>query len=230
MRATLQKTSLIDYPDRVAAVLFFPHCNMRCPWCHNRQLVLPREIEQETGFLELDEIFVFLEKRKTVLSGLVITGGEALYRHELGPLVLKAQEMGYKVKLDTNGMCPESLEKLLLAAPPDFIAFDLKIAPERYKELGGNGAALIKSADILRASGIDHEYRSLSLPTDYFGKADIQALAPLADQSPWYFGPFKTGNCLDEAWDEKKESVKEEAQVLVNYAIELGKNARLRGF
>jgi pyruvate formate lyase activating enzyme len=95
------------------------------------------------------------------------------------------------------------------AARPDFIALDLKLAPERYGELlpaGGAipnpGEALKKSADLIRASGIAHEFRSLALPNSFFGPADIASLIPLAGNSNWHIRPFRPGNCLDPAWDE----------------------------
>ena len=120
------------------------------------------------------------------------------------------------VKLDTNGMCPAMLEKLFCRkeTSPDYIALDLKIAPERYVELlpathrqgtkenaFNPGEALIQSAALIRNSGITHEYRTLALPGGFISQTDMEALTPLANDAPWHIRPFRGGNCLDPAWN-----------------------------
>ncbi|GHT92248.1 anaerobic ribonucleoside-triphosphate reductase activating protein [Spirochaetia bacterium] len=209
---SLRKTSLVDYPGKIASVIFFPGCNLRCPWCQNRELVLSPE--KAPGAIPLEHALEQIDKRRNILGGVVLSGGEpALYR-DLPALVrrIKAPDKlgrpGLPVKLDTNGTFPAVLEELLSQPDtrPDYIAMDLKIAPSRYAELahGANSleAALQKSTALIRGSGIAHEFRSLILPGGFFGPADKEALAPLAGDSPWYFRPFRPGNCLDPAWDE----------------------------
>lgn len=215
----LRKTSLIDYPGLVSAVIFFPGCNLRCPWCHNGELVTGGP---PAGFIPLDEALGFLEKRRRVLGGVVLSGGEPTLVPELPDLAGRIRAAGLKIKLDTNGMLPQALEKLFSSEKtrPDYIALDLKLAPERYGELlppagargpGGPadpggikpaaGERLRRSAALIRGSGIAHEFRSLSLPAPYFGKEDLAALAPLAGTSPWHIRPFIPGNCLDPRWN-----------------------------
>jgi pyruvate formate lyase activating enzyme len=154
---------------------------------------------------------------------------------ELPDFVENIKKLSLKVKLDTNGMFPEMLEKLSSReeTKPDFIALDLKIAPERYRELlppgitFNAGDALTKSADLIRKSGISHEYRTLALPGSFITKKDIEALAPLADKSPWRFRLFRGGNCLESAWDSLEESTAEasaRAEILAEKARRLGKN------
>ena len=170
-----------------------------------------------------------MKKRRSVLGGVVLSGGEPCLYGDLPELVKEIKKMSLLVKLDTNGMLPAMLEKLFSRKEtlPDYIALDLKLSPSRYSELIPAAAAenadtfnpaeaLIKSAELIRESGINHEFRSLLLPSVlwpsipgssvseavyYFSEKDIQALTPLAGNSPWFFRPFQSGNCLDPAWN-----------------------------
>jgi pyruvate formate lyase activating enzyme len=196
-------------------VIFFPGCNLRCPWCHNRELVLEKEDDGGGGadYITVDEALSRIEKRRNVLGGVVLSGGEPTLFPGLDKLIARIKSMGLKVKLDTNGMLPGVLEKLFTdpAARPDYVAMDLKLAPERYGALlpgtaGNNspGEMLTYSAALVRSSGIPHEFRSLFLPDGYFGPKDRLALAPLAGNSVWHIRSFVPGNCLDPAWNEKE--------------------------
>jgi pyruvate formate lyase activating enzyme len=238
-----RKTSLVDYPGKLAAVIFFPGCNLRCPWCQNRELVIPAHGAQKTlGTSKmvptLEDALAHIEKRRNVLGGVVLSGGEpALYR-DLPELIRKIGKLGLPVKLDTNGTQPLVLEKLFLNSDtrPSYIAMDLKIAPSRYAELlrrqelsplaakntkqdsqaeaDSLAFALQKSACLIRASGILHEFRSLALPAHFFTGDDIKALASLAGNSPWVIRPFVPGNCLDSEWDKFEMSSAAEIEVL----------------
>jgi pyruvate formate lyase activating enzyme len=238
----LRKTSFVDYPALVSAVIFFYGCNLRCPWCHNRELVTGREIP-ETGAnpphlagkdnVELEKALEHIEKRRKVLGGVVLSGGEPTLFSGLPEVIARIKALKLRIKIDTNGMRPDILEKLFSdpLSRPDYIAMDLKLAPERYVELlpgavfgaglsasmdrpagsfarpestdpGLNpGERLRRSAELIRQSGIAHEFRSLTLPRPWFGKNDLDALAPLAGSSPWHIRSFVPGNCLDPAWD-----------------------------
>jgi pyruvate formate lyase activating enzyme len=204
----LRKTSLVDYPGRVSSVIFLPGCNLRCPWCQNRELVLlGASPAPGTGdFIPPGEALSLIGKRRNMLGGVVISGGEPALHPALGALIGEIHGLGLPVKLDTNGLFPPVLRKLLEdpLSRPDYIALDLKLAPRRYGELLPRGSlfdpgALAESAALLRDRGPEHEFRSLALPG--FGEDDIKALAPLAGNSPWNIRPFKPGNCLDPAWD-----------------------------
>ena len=254
MKIVLRKTSLADYPGKVSAVLFFPGCSLRCPWCHNRDLVLGKEKEQ---LVTVDESLAYLKKRRDVLGGAVLSGGEPCLWNELPYLIPEIKKLKLPVKLDTNGLHPVMLEKIFSREEtrPDYTALDLKIAPSRYGELlpldntaaaaacpdGENkspapqdpGENLIQSASLLRRAGIAHEYRSLALPCGFITEKDIEALAPLADSAPWYFRPFRGGNCLDPSWDGLEESTEKalvRAEALAAKARELGKNGLCRQF
>jgi pyruvate formate lyase activating enzyme len=248
----LRKTSLVDYPGEIAAVFFFPGCNLRCPWCQNRELVLGNSPEGSPGgnpdfFISREAAFAHIQKRRAVLGGVVLSGGEPALCGELPALVRRIKDLGLKVKLDTNGMAPGILAGLLGEEDtrPDYIALDLKVSPGRYGELlprragpaagtewpdnaGGPekpGDALKESAALIRASGIPHEFRTLVFPNGFFTGRDIADLAPLAAGSPWYFRPFRPGNCLDPAWDALDETKPEETEALARTARERGARA-----
>jgi len=222
-RILLRKTSLVDYPGRVSSVLFFSGCNLRCPWCHNRELVLGETEDIAENLVGADEALAHIRKRSTVLGGVVLSGGEPCLWDGLPELIMEIKQIKTPdgplgLKLDTNGMFPDMLEKLLSRREysPDYIAMDLKLAPGRYSELlppspAGSpaatpfdpAAALAQSAALLRQSGVAHEFRSLNLPGGFFGEEDIAALRPLAADSPWHFRDFAGGNCIDPGWNNR---------------------------
>ena len=143
MLAGLQKTTLVNFPRRVAAAVFLPGCNIRCPYCHNAELALasPSSFtanqESSNDYYELSEIYTFLERRKNLISGLVISGGEPFMSPALFELIERAKSLNLAVKIDTNGLFPERIEEVLRSSnlKPDMIAIDVKTSPERYGEL-----------------------------------------------------------------------------------------------
>lgn len=157
--AGLQKTTLLDYPGKLAAVLFLRGCNLRCPFCHNAPLT-------ECGPGEIDEadVFTFLEKRRKLLDGVCLTGGEPLLQPELPELIRRIRSLGLSVKLDTNGTLPDRLGALLKEGLLDYVAMDIKNAPERYAETTGvrgiDISRIMRSASLLLESGLDFEFRT----------------------------------------------------------------------
>jgi pyruvate formate lyase activating enzyme len=221
---SLRKTSLVDYPGRVCAVIFLPGCNLRCPWCQNRELITP----EGPGRVPLEEALELIKRRRKLLGGVVLSGGEPTLYRNLGDLAGKLHGIGLPVKLDTNGMNPPLLRELLAdkASRPDYIALDLKLAPGRYGELlprAAQGAAfdpaaaLAESAALIQEAPVLREYRSLALPGK-FGPGDIEALAPLARGGPWRFRPFLPGNCLDPAWNSLPAAGEKETAALAERA------------
>ena len=154
------KFSLIDYPGKVSAVIFTQGCNFRCPFCHNRELVLP-ELFQEC--IPEDEISDFLLKRKKQLDGVVITGGEPTIQNDLIEFISEIKNMGFLIKLDTNGSQPKTIQKLINSGSVDYIAMDIKAPLEKYHQLIGvnfDRKAIEKSIELIRSSKIDFEFRT----------------------------------------------------------------------
>ena len=159
--AGLQKNTLLDYPGKIACTVFLAGCNLRCPFCHNPSLVLPRRAEPPA--MGDGELLEFLKKRRGLLEGVCITGGEPTLHRDLRSLVEKITALGYPVKLDTNGTNPEMLRQLLEAGLLSYVAMDIKNAPGEYQKTCG-GADVVEqveeSVKILRNSGIDYEFRT----------------------------------------------------------------------
>lgn len=157
----MQKLTLLDYPGKVACTVFLSGCNLRCPYCHNPGLVLPDQINAP-GIPE-SEVFAFLEQRKGKLDGICITGGEPTLQPELPGFLEKLRELGYAIKLDTNGTYPGMLKGLLRDGILDYVAMDIKNSPQRYAETCGGADVLSgvrESVDLLLDSSIEYEFRT----------------------------------------------------------------------
>ncbi len=156
-----QKSSLIDYPGKTSCVLFIMGCNFDCPYCHNAGLV--RGDQEVPAFLNEKWLFDFLEKRKGLLDGVVITGGEPTLYDDLAALCEKIQKAGYPIKLDTNGSRPDLLKKLLDAGLLDYIAMDIKTDPYGYSPYIVKNYSpddIITSIRLIIESGVPHEFRT----------------------------------------------------------------------
>jgi len=153
-----QRFSLIDYPAKISAIIFTQGCNFRCPYCHNPELVDPKLF---TSAIDEDLILSFLRKRVGKLDGVVITGGEPLLQHDLIEFIKKVKEMGYLIKLDTNGSYPEKLERLLDLI--DYIAMDIKAPLEKYHDVVRTDVCtekIMESITIILNGDIDYEFRT----------------------------------------------------------------------
>ena len=152
--------TLLDYPGRVACTVFFGGCDMRCPFCHNAELLdgtAPAVMDDE-------ELLAFLKKRKGLLDGVAITGGEPLLQKDVPEIAARIRELGYPVKLDTNGMHPDRLRKMIDAGLIQYIAMDIKNSPERYAETAGlkeiDLAPIQESISLLMQGKTDYEFRT----------------------------------------------------------------------
>ena len=156
----LNKTTLLDYPGCVAATIFVGGCNFRCPFCHNGDLVL------HSGELESygeEEIFAFLRKRKNVLEGVCVTGGEPTLYKELPEFIGKIKSLGYKVKLDTNGSNPKMLKELVESGMINYVAMDIKAPLENYDKVSGVSVDMEKieqSVEFLKNGQVPYEFRT----------------------------------------------------------------------
>ena len=155
----LQKTTLLDYPGRVACTVFLSGCNLRCPFCHNAALVT----SSPPPAMGEDAFFAFLDKRRGILDGVCVTGGEPTLRPELPEFLRKIRDKGFLVKLDTNGTDPALLRRLLKEGLVDYAAMDIKGAPSRYAEICGGADVLERvreSAALLMEGSVDYEFRT----------------------------------------------------------------------
>jgi len=189
--AHLVPTSLLDYPDRVAAVLFTAGCNFRCPFCHNAELVLPEKI-RELQLTGKQEVFRALEERRGFLDGVVITGGEPTLQPDLREFIREARQLGLLVKLDTNGSRPEVLEDLLAAGLLDYVAMDVKAPLNRYSDFAGvpvGLSAIERSIRLVRERAPDYEFRTTVAPG--IQREDLREIAALlAGSRCWFLQPF----------------------------------------
>lgn len=161
----LQKTSLNEFPGRIAAIVFTQGCNFRCPYCHNPELVKP---ELFTDLIPEAEVLEFLERRRGKLDGVSITGGEPLLQPDLPFFLDKVKKKGYELKLDTNGSEPEILERLIKDGLVDYLAMDIKGPAARYAEIAGapiDTEKIRRSIAIIMASPIDYEFRTTLVPS-----------------------------------------------------------------
>lgn len=158
--AYLQKTSFIDYPGRISAIIFTQGCNFRCPYCHNPELVIP---ERYCETIRLEDVFSYLEKRRGKLDAVVITGGEPTLQTKLIPFMQRIKTMGFLVKLDTNGSRPQVMREAIAKGLPDYIAMDIKAPLDKYASVAGslvNITDIKDSIDLIMKSGISYEFRT----------------------------------------------------------------------
>ena len=154
----LQKLTLLDYPQKMACTVFTVGCNFRCPFCHNNSLV-----ECNVQQLTTDEILVFLKKRKNVLEGLCLTGGEPLLQVDVAEFLTEVKKLGYLVKLDTNGAFPHKLKQLVELGLVDYVAMDIKNSPSMYQQTAGANVdmdAICQSVEFLKSGVVDYEFRT----------------------------------------------------------------------
>ena len=155
----LQKISLVDYPDKIASVLYTPGCNLRCPFCHNWKIAT----NPQPPFLQEGIALEILESRKKYVDAVVITGGEPCMHKELPKFLAKLKERGFSVKLDTNGFFPDILEECL--GYVDYVAMDVKTCVEKYKLLGAQDTSgLMKTMEILKMGKVPYEFRTTVVP------------------------------------------------------------------
>ncbi|MBQ6066054.1 MAG: anaerobic ribonucleoside-triphosphate reductase activating protein [Clostridia bacterium] len=198
----LQKLTLLDYPGHTACTVFTGGCNLRCPFCHNAPLVL--EPNGNAPFTE-EEIFALLDRRRGILDGVAVTGGEPLLQTDIGDFLRKVKDRGFAVKLDTNGFFPDRLEALLRDGLVDYAAMDVKNRPEKYALTCGletaDLAAVEKSMKLLTESGIEYEFRT-TVVKEFHTADDIEAIAKWISGAKRYFlqafkdsGELLSGGC-----------------------------------
>ena len=182
-----QKLTILDYPGKVACIVFTPGCNFRCPFCHNASLVT--HIDRET-YIDVDEVLTYLKKRQGLLDGVVITGGEPLLQDGIEEFIAEIKSLGYAVKLDTNGSFPEKLISIVEKGLVDYVAMDIKNSKEKYGMTVGvenfDITPVEKSVDFLKQGKVDYEFRT-TVVKDFHTLEDIQDIVVWLKGAHKYF-------------------------------------------
>jgi len=172
----LQKLTLLDYPTKTACTIFTGGCNFRCPFCHNASLVV--DVNEGERY-EAEDVLAFLKKRVGLLDGVCVTGGEPLLQKDIKEFLGNIKDMGYAVKLDTNGYSPEKLMEIVDGGLIDYVAMDIKNCKEKYSETAGidiDISKIEKSVSFIMTSGIDYEFRT-TVVKEYHTLSDIEKIA-----------------------------------------------------
>lgn len=213
----IEKLTLLDYPGKLAAIIFTQGCNFRCQYCYNPMLVWPFEdgrlkYQRDHSQINESDLFEFLESRRGKLDGIVITGGEPTLHNDLPEFAKKIKDMGFAVKLDSNGTNPDALIPLLRGVAPagegvcepliDYIAMDIKAPLAKYELVANvpvNLDNIQKSIEIIKSSGLPYEFRTTLVP-GFHALEDIAAMGQLISQngkaSKWYLQFFKSDTDL----------------------------------
>ncbi len=184
----LQKTTLLDFPGKLACTVFTGGCNFRCPFCHNASLVMrPSEVEE----ISVGDFLSYISKRSGLLDGVCITGGEPLLNKDIDGFIKSIRELGLLIKLDTNGTFPERLEHLLDSGLVDYVAMDIKNSPEKYALTAGvdkdlDISLLQKSIDIIINKAPDYEFRT-TVVRELHDENDIRSITHWLKDTRRYF-------------------------------------------
>ena len=211
--AGLQRTSLVDWPEKICSTLFIAGCNFRCGFCHNPELVITSEIEKLEPMTE-NELLTALVERKRLIDGVCITGGEPLMSPETVKLIRKIKDKGLAVKLDTNGSVPTLLKTLIDEKLVDYVAMDIKGTKERYPAISCsniNVGLIEESIKILKESNIDYEFRT-TVVKGMLEKKDVVGIGHWLKGSKAYYLQQFVGNekTLDEKYMGRKSYTPDE--------------------
>ena len=214
--AHLLPTTLIDYPNRVAALIYTSGCNFRCPFCHNSELVLPEKI-QKMQLIPENDVLYFLRERGNFLDALSITGGEPTLHDDLPRFIKRVKQLGLLVKLDTNGSRPEVLKGLFDSHLLDYVAMDVKGPAARYSELAGAQVdldAIRRSIELIMKNAPDYEFRTTVAPT--ITPTDIENTVELVNGAKRYFLQAfvvpEGKDLVDPSWNDKSALSKTELE------------------
>lgn len=222
-----QKTTLLDFPGKVAATVFTGGCNFRCPFCHNASLVLnPNEVD------DIDEEYVlsYLKKRKGILDGVCITGGEPLLQKDIVSFVEKIKEIGLLIKIDTNGSYFNALKDIINSGCVDYIAMDIKNSFEKYAATIGLPEIpenVIKSIAAIMSSGVDYEFRT-TVVKEFHTIEDIESISREIKGAKRYFLQKFTdsGELIADGYSAHSD---EDMKNMLDIAVKYVPNAQLRG-
>ena len=205
----LQKMTLIDYPDKIAATVFTVGCNFRCSFCHN-----PDIVKNGLATITEKEFFDFLSKRKKLLEGIVITGGEPTLHRDLVDFISQIKDMGYLVKLDSNGTKPHVLKRLIKNDLIDYVAMDIKAPWSKYRDVVCRETDVSKikeSVKILKEGNVDYEFRSTVLPELHSLDDLVKMARQIKGAKKYYLQQFVAGdNLMDESFSQQRPYTKKQ--------------------
>mgnify|MGYP003191574734 FL=1 len=214
------KVTLLNYPGLVACTIFTKGCNLKCPFCHNSSLISGND----DTYIDEDEIFKYLNKRKNIIEGVCISGGEPLLQKDIKEFIKKIKSLGLKVKLDTNGTNPDLILSLINDNLLDYIAMDIKNIKSKYELTSGAKVKIdniLKSINIIENSGIDYEFRT-TIIKEFHTLSDIDYISKKLDKkSKYYIQNFvKSDAVLDKNLHSfTSDELKEMKQILNNENI-----------
>ena len=223
----LQKLTLLDYPEKMACTVFLAGCNFRCPFCHNASLVT----NIDDDYISEEEFFSFLNKRKGILNGVCITGGEPTLYPDLEDFIRRIKEMGYLVKLDTNGYNPDILIDLVNKGLIDYVAMDIKNSKEKYAVTAGLPSLDItrieKSVQFLLSGAIPYEFRT-TVVKELHNEEDMKSISHwIANADRYFLQSFQdSGDLIENGYSGYD---KDYMQYLLNITKEGLTKANLRG-
>lgn len=235
---------MIDYPGQLSAVIFTMGCTFRCPFCYNPMLVLSGDDEtsnispttgEEEGHSQVseDDLFHFLAERKGRLDAVVISGGEPTIQRDLPEFIRRVRALGYLVKLDTNGTDPEMLEKIIKEGSVDYLAMDIKAAPDDYPRATGvnfDFEKIRQSVKLIMNSGIPYELRTTCVPGFIDEKAIEKMGELIAGADKWYLQKFRSNTRLiDRALEGKMDFTDQEMADLAKAGQRYVKSCEVRG-
>jgi pyruvate formate lyase activating enzyme len=213
----LQKTSLVDFPNKITSVLFTPGCNLRCPFCHNWRIV----VDPQPPFLTDETALKILQDRRKYVDAIVVTGGEPTIHKEIPRFLRKLREKGFLVKLDTNGLDSKTLEECLPYV--DYVALDVKTSLEKYRRLGAKETAeLVRTIGILKTGKVEYEFRTTVVPS-FVEMEDVHKICEVVKGARTFvFQQFVSGDTLDEKFKTlipySREIISGYADVMKSYA------------
>lgn len=225
---SLEKLSLVDFDGKISCTLFTKSCNFKCPFCHNKDLALSKT----NTFIPFEEILSFLKRRIGILEGVCITGGEPTLMHDLESKIIQIKNLGFKIKLDTNGYKPDLLKKLIGEGLIDYVAMDIKNSLNKYSITTGidniDTNKILESINILKTCGIEHEFRT-TLVKEFHSIEDIEEIANLLEGENKYFLQkfVNSENCINQNLNSISLDVATEFKEILEKKIS---NVHLRGY
>ena len=223
--AGYEKLSVQDYPNHMSCIIFTQGCNMKCPFCQNSMLIP----FNESSLIDENEIISYLKKRKKVLNGVTISGGEPTVQEDLKNFIIEIKNLGFDIKLDTNGINFEMLKSLIDEKLIDYVAMDIKNDMEKYSMTSGvkniNTQNILKSIEYLKQGKIDYEFRT-TIINEYHTLHDIYQIIKLVGDSKYYLQNFKSNENI---MDQSLTSFSDEKLNLWNEIFKDYKNVFIRG-